>query len=40
MPDWSYHLLFKPVLKKMKLYHARDFIHRGMNTIASLPAGN
>ncbi|ADU29088.1 dihydroorotate dehydrogenase [Evansella cellulosilytica] len=39
MPDWSYHLLFKPVLKRIPTYYSREFIHRGMNTIASVPGG-
>lgn len=40
MPDWSYHLLFKPILKHLPASVAREFIHRGMNTIASLPGGS
>ncbi|RJR12512.1 dihydroorotate dehydrogenase [Candidatus Parcubacteria bacterium] len=39
MPDWSYHGIFKPVLSLLPPIVAREFIHRGMNTIASLPFG-
>ncbi|WP_417899255.1 hypothetical protein ABN702_02470 [Bacillus haimaensis] len=39
MPDWSYHGIFKPVLSILPPLAAREFIHRGMNTIASLPFG-
>ncbi|MGD6833461.1 dihydroorotate dehydrogenase [Sutcliffiella halmapala] len=39
MPDWSYHGIFKPVLSILPPLVAREFIHRGMNTIASLPFG-
>ncbi|WP_430314613.1 dihydroorotate dehydrogenase [Rossellomorea sp. NRS-1567] len=39
MPDWSYHGIFKPVLSKLPAYISREFIHRGMSTIASLPLG-
>ncbi|MCM3619534.1 dihydroorotate dehydrogenase [Sutcliffiella horikoshii] len=39
MPDWSYHGIFRPVLKKIPPIWAREFIHRGMNMIASLPFG-
>ncbi|MCA1319958.1 dihydroorotate dehydrogenase [Bacillus tianshenii] len=39
MPDWSYHGIFKPVLSALPPLVAREFIHRGMNTIASLPFG-
>ncbi|WLR42110.1 dihydroorotate dehydrogenase [Bacillus carboniphilus] len=40
MPDWSYHILFKPFLSKMSSLTSREFIHRGMNTVASLPGGS
>ncbi|MEH7387937.1 dihydroorotate dehydrogenase [Bacillus sp. JJ1521] len=40
MPDWSYHGLFKPILSRLSPYHSREFIHRGMNTIASVPGGH
>jgi dihydroorotate dehydrogenase len=39
LPDWSYHVLFKPILKQLSPYHSREFIHRGMNIIASMPLG-
>ncbi len=39
MPDWSYHGIFKPVLSKLPPVWSREFIHRGMNVIASLPFG-
>ncbi|WP_299741194.1 dihydroorotate dehydrogenase [Rossellomorea sp. y25] len=39
MPDWSYHRIFKPVLSKLPAHMSREFIHRGMSTIASLPLG-
>ncbi|WP_449536847.1 dihydroorotate dehydrogenase [Ferdinandcohnia sp. Marseille-Q9671] len=40
MPDWSYHVLFQPILSHLSPYWSREFIHRGMNTIASLPGGH
>ncbi|MGY3716161.1 dihydroorotate dehydrogenase [Sutcliffiella cohnii] len=39
MPDWSYHGIFKPVLSALPPTLSREFIHRGMNMIASLPFG-
>ncbi|MFD1738963.1 dihydroorotate dehydrogenase [Bacillus salitolerans] len=39
MPDWSYHTLFKPVLHKLPVKVGREFIHRGMSTIASFLGG-
>jgi dihydroorotate dehydrogenase len=39
MPDWSYHGIFKPILTKLPPEVSREFIHRGMNLIASLPFG-
>jgi dihydroorotate dehydrogenase len=39
MPDWSYHTLFKPVLHKLPPTFSREFIHRGMSTIASTSIG-
>ncbi len=39
MPDWSYHGIFKPALSRLPAYISREFIHRGMSTIASLPLG-
>ncbi|QOR68177.1 dihydroorotate dehydrogenase [Cytobacillus suaedae] len=40
MPDWSYHVLFKPILSKLSPTRSREFIHRGMNRIASVPGGH
>lgn len=40
MPDWSYHLLFKPILSHLSPQMSREFIHRGMNRIASIPGGH
>ncbi|MEB1809239.1 MAG: dihydroorotate dehydrogenase [Bacillaceae bacterium] len=40
MPDWSYHVLFKPLLSRLSPYHSREFIHRGMNRISSVPGGH
>jgi dihydroorotate dehydrogenase len=39
MPDWSYHTLFKPVLQKLPPTFSREFIHRGMSTVASTLIG-
>lgn len=39
MPDWSYHGLFKPILSRLSPYRSREFIHRGMNLVASIPGG-
>ncbi|QBP41982.1 dihydroorotate dehydrogenase [Paenisporosarcina antarctica] len=39
MPDWSYHVLFKPISKKLPPPVSREFIHSGMTRIASLPGG-
>ncbi|MFC0558235.1 dihydroorotate dehydrogenase [Halalkalibacter alkalisediminis] len=39
MPDWSYHVLFKPLLSRLPPTVSRDFIHKGMNRIASIPGG-
>ncbi|MBE4907532.1 dihydroorotate dehydrogenase [Bacillus luteolus] len=40
MPDWSYHVLFKPILSKLSPTVSREFIHRGMSRIASVPGGH
>ncbi|WP_409252169.1 dihydroorotate dehydrogenase [Bacillus sp. SCS-153A] len=40
MPDWSYHVVFKPILTKLSPVTSREFIHKGMNRIASLPFGH
>ncbi|MBT2684805.1 dihydroorotate dehydrogenase [Bacillus sp. ISL-37] len=39
MPDWSYHPLFKPWLSILPGNAGREFIHRGMSTIAKFPGG-
>ncbi|WP_042351485.1 hypothetical protein [Bacillus massiliigorillae] len=39
MPDWSYHPLKKLVLDKLSPKTSREFIHKSMNTIASIPGG-
>lgn len=40
MPDWSYHVMFKPFLSKLDTEFSREFIHKSMNGIASLPGGH
>ncbi|QFT90274.1 dihydroorotate dehydrogenase 2 [Bacillus sp. THAF10] len=39
MPDWSYHGIFSPILKKLPPKTSRELIHKSMNSIASLPFG-
>jgi dihydroorotate dehydrogenase len=39
MPDWSYHPIFKPILQKLPPTFSREFIHRGMSSIASTSIG-
>jgi len=39
MPDWSYHPLKKLILDKVKPKTSREFIHKSMSTIASIPGG-
>ena len=39
MPDWSYHPMFKPWLSRLPGNSGREFIHRGMSLIASMPGG-
>ncbi|WP_404332402.1 dihydroorotate dehydrogenase [Mesobacillus maritimus] len=39
MPDWSYHPLKKFVLDKVRPKTSREFIHKSMSTIASIPGG-
>jgi dihydroorotate dehydrogenase len=39
MPDWSYHPLFKPWLSRLPGNAGREFIHRGMSTVANIPGG-
>ncbi|WP_077618695.1 dihydroorotate dehydrogenase [Bacillus sinesaloumensis] len=40
MPDWSYQILFKPIVSRLPIFQSREFIHRGMSTIASIPGGH
>lgn len=40
MPDWSYHVIFKPVLSRLPTYYSRELIHQGMNRISSIPGGH
>ncbi|UOQ48795.1 dihydroorotate dehydrogenase [Gracilibacillus caseinilyticus] len=40
MPDWSYHTIFKPILHRLSSYKSREFIHRGMSLVASVPFGS
>jgi len=39
MPDWSYHTIFKPLVSRLPNAVGREFIHRGMNIVSSLPGG-
>ncbi|MFZ3590110.1 dihydroorotate dehydrogenase [Bacillus sp. DJP31] len=39
MPDWSYHPLKKLLLERISPKASREFIHKSMSTIASLPGG-
>ncbi|MCM3662824.1 dihydroorotate dehydrogenase [Mesobacillus subterraneus] len=39
MPDWSYYPLFKPWLSRLPGNAGREFIHRGMSTVAKIPGG-
>lgn len=39
MPDWSYHPLKKIILDKLNPKISREFIHKSMSTIASIPGG-
>ncbi|WP_054712574.1 hypothetical protein [Bacillus sp. JCM 19041] len=40
MPDWSYHPLKKLLLDRLKPKNSREFLHRTMSTIASIPGGS
>ena len=40
MPDWSYHTVFKPALTRLPDSYGREFIHRGMSLISSIPGGS
>jgi dihydroorotate dehydrogenase len=39
MPDWSYHPLKRLILDKIQPKTSREFIHKSMSTIASIPGG-
>lgn len=39
MPDWSYHPLKKLLLDKIGTEKSREFIHKSMSTVASIPGG-
>jgi dihydroorotate dehydrogenase len=39
MPDWSYHPLKRILLDKIRPKTSREFIHKSMSTIASVPGG-
>ncbi|WP_163098920.1 dihydroorotate dehydrogenase [Peribacillus alkalitolerans] len=39
MPDWSYHPLFLPFLKKLDAERSRSFIHKSMNSLAGFSIG-
>jgi dihydroorotate dehydrogenase len=39
MPDWSYQPLKKLLLDKIKPKNGREFIHKSMSTLASIPGG-
>ncbi|MEH7254300.1 dihydroorotate dehydrogenase [Neobacillus niacini] len=39
MPDWSYQPLKKALLDKLRPKTSREFIHKSMSTIASIPGG-
>ncbi|WP_422121889.1 dihydroorotate dehydrogenase [Planococcus sp. X10-3] len=40
MPDWTYHTMFKPALTQVPAKTGREFIHRGMNVISTVPGGS
>lgn len=40
MPDWTYHTMFEPTLSRLPAKIGREFIHRGMHRIASIPGGS
>lgn len=39
LPDWSYHPLKKLLLDKIRPKTSREFIHRSMSTLVSIPGG-
>ncbi|MFP8782397.1 beta/alpha barrel domain-containing protein [Planococcus plakortidis] len=40
MPDWTYHTMFEPALSRLPAKAGREFIHKGMHRIASIPCGS
>ena len=40
LPDWSYHTVFKPTLTRLPDSYGREFIHRGMSLISTIPGGS
>ncbi|MBT2583188.1 dihydroorotate dehydrogenase [Planococcus sp. ISL-109] len=40
MPDWTYHTMFKPALSQLPAKTGREFIHRGMHVISTVPGGS
>ncbi|WP_404333462.1 hypothetical protein [Planococcus rifietoensis] len=40
MPDWTYHTMFEPTLSRLPAKTGREFIHKGMHRIASIPGGS
>lgn len=40
LPDWSYHTVFKPALTRLPDSYGREFIHRGMSLISTIPGGS
>ncbi|WP_226670171.1 dihydroorotate dehydrogenase [Metabacillus litoralis] len=40
MPDWSYHTVFKHIVSNLPGHIGREFIHKGMNAISTIPGGN
>lgn len=39
MPDWSYHPLHKLLLNKISAKNSREFLHKSMSTLSSIPGG-
>jgi len=40
LPDWTYHTMFEPALSRLPAKTGREFIHKGMHRIASIPGGS
>ncbi|MGM0898052.1 MAG: dihydroorotate dehydrogenase [Bacillota bacterium] len=40
LPDWTYHTMFEPTLSRLPAKTGREFIHKGMHRIASIPGGS